>query len=170
MISHKGFIVAFACSWLALATGCFQDTHDENGVDYERAGEAGYARVTFSVVRPNESVQLLPIAHHVYLDHVATVPGAGGLAHAHVPEDRGQLGYRISSSGRGAAAIEIVDLGKLTAEGTPTSLYLISCRAESTNGNIWTAFDSPNRGDDGSFVRIELVDFRHVLCGRGTIQ
>jgi hypothetical protein len=117
--SKKTVLVALACAWLSLGTGCAEQV-DENGVDYDRAGDTGYARVTFSLVRPNASSELLPTVHHLYLDESGTIPGAGG----HDAE---------------------------------------------VGAGINTAFDSPNRGADGSFVRIEVVDFRRSLCGRGTV-
>lgn len=117
--------------------------------------------------RPRE--RPLDLHEPILDDQTVTVLSAGGLAHAHVPEDRGELGYRIDTS-PGRTKIEIVDLATLTKEGTPTSPYLMSCRADSVNAGLGTTFDSPNRGTDGSFVRIELVDLRRAFCGRGLIQ
>jgi hypothetical protein len=145
------------------------EQYDENGVDYDRAGESGYARVTFSVVRADTSSQLLSTEHPLYLDRQLTVPAAGGPAYAHVPEDRGELGYRIEAN-PGDASLEIVDLATPAADGSPTELYRMSCRAGSVNGSAGTTFDSPNRGEDGSFVRIEVVDIRSALCGSGTLR
>lgn len=167
----KAFIVASACSFLALVSGCVTDQYDEDGVDYDRAGRVGYTRVTFTLVRADAPSEALPTVHHLYLDQTVSVPraAAGGPLYTHVPEDRGGLGYRIESV-RGATRLDIVDLDKLTPEGTPTQLYRMSCVADERNAAVWTSFDSPNRADDGSFVRIQMVDERSAVCGVGEIK
>jgi hypothetical protein len=153
------------CSCLALASGC-AETHDESGVDVGRAADAGYTRITFSVVAPNGDARRAGIAHDVYFDARLTVPSEGWPSHARVPEDHGELGYGIATM-QGAASIDLVDLADRDERGVPATLARFMCMRSSTSGAEGSpTFDSPYQSADGSFVRVELVDLRHAHCIR----